>query len=219
LSSAELYDPATGTFSYTGSLVHDRGGPSGTLLPNGQALIVAGFNNNGRSMNTAELYNPASGTFSYTTYPLLQQIDDRHTATLLPNGKVLIIGGWDDYNGITGGSELYNPSTGGFSWAAGTGPGSTTFLYFTATLMQNGKVLDAGGRCFAPSYVCTWGQTTKATGLYDSVTDSVASTPPLPHDLAKATATLLQSGKVLVAGGVNNDGTTINISELYTPGP
>ena len=82
LSTAELYDANTGTFSYTGSLQHDREGQTVTLLPSGQVLIAAGKNNDGRSINTAELYDPTTGTFSYSSN-VLMALDDESTATLL----------------------------------------------------------------------------------------------------------------------------------------
>ena len=135
---------------------------------------------------------------------------------MLQTGKVLIAGGWDDTVGDSGGYELYNPLTSSFSWSPGSGPGNFAFLWYSTAPLQNGKVLFAGGRCVGSPNECTWGATTADAFLYDPSTGNAPLTVSLPHDLAKATATLLQNGQVLVAGGVNNDGTTVNISELYT---
>src|SRR6185369_1407776 len=65
--SAELYDPATGTFTTTGSLNTARSLHSATLLNNGKVLIAGGYGGNGGALSTAELYNPVTGSFKMTT--------------------------------------------------------------------------------------------------------------------------------------------------------
>src|SRR5262245_44445572 len=110
LASAELYNPGTGTWSVTGSLQTERTRHTATLLPDGMVLVAAGHGTLTRgpnfahfgALNTAELYDPTTGTFVVHS---LNSARRGHTATLLPNGKVLVAGG--DSNS----AELYDPAT------------------------------------------------------------------------------------------------------------
>src|ERR1700739_4558103 len=132
LTSAELYNPATGTFSTTGSLNTGRYGHSATLLNNGKVLIAGGTNTATGRLASAELYDPTTGTFSVTGS---LSCACGYSATLLPNGTVLFAGGFDGTNAVTS-AELYNPTTGKFS---STGSLNVARAGPSSTLLGNGK--------------------------------------------------------------------------------
>ncbi|HKZ79853.1 MAG TPA: kelch repeat-containing protein [Pyrinomonadaceae bacterium] len=136
-SSAELYDPATGSWTPTGSLNTARAFLMAILLLNGKVLAVGGGNFT-FAFKTAELYDPATGQWS-TTGSMLTARDSSSTLTLLASGKVLVVGN------VLGqkSAELYDPASG--SWTATADLHSTVRLNHEATLLLNGKVLVSGG--------------------------------------------------------------------------
>lgn len=141
MASSELYDPATGTSINTGSLGVARYSHRAILLPDGRVLVIGGLNgsNNTQPLNSAELYDPASGTWTPTGG--LTSARRGSTATLLPNGKVIVAGG-DNGTTVLSSAELYDPASG--IWTP-SGSLITPRSYHSATLLRDGQVLMAGG--------------------------------------------------------------------------
>jgi len=126
------------------------------------------------------------------------------TATLLPNGKVLVVGGFGQLDSAP---ELYDPASD--TWSP-TGPLVVTRSLGTATLLPSGKVLLAGG------IAADTGHSTTRTELYDPATNSWSAAAGMAVQRSSHSATLLPSGKILVAGGQNASG-YIATAELYDP--
>jgi hypothetical protein len=202
LSSAELYNPATGTFTSTGNLTVPREFHTATLLNNGLVLIVGGQNLSGTPAS-AELYDPATGTFAATGSLILPRVS--HTATLLSNGEVLIAGGY----GAPNEAELYDPTAGKFT---STGNLTTPRWYHTATLLDNGMVLLAGGSGTNGSGPVFYLDNAE---LYNPATKTFTATGNLNVGRQFHTATLLNNGLVLITGGLGNNGPLAS-SELYS---
>ncbi len=175
------------TWAATRDMVTPRTYPTATLLPDGTVLVAGGVRVDSEfgpaPVATAELYDPGSGSWSATGS--MTEARFHHTATLLANDKVLVLGGT---NSVIDGApsataELYDPDTG--SWTA-IGKPSEPRIGHTATLLLDGTVLVAG-ESSAEVYHPATGSWTGAKGMFEAG--------------ASHSATLLPDGRVLVVGG------------------
>ena len=204
----------SGTFTITGNLNTARYDHTATLLQNGEVLVVGGIGVNGNytSLASAELYDPQKG--KWTTTGSMSVGRTGLTATLLPNGLVLVAGGSDYYVNCYATAELYNPSTG--QWTL-TGSMSQPRCLHSATLLPNGEVLVSGGVNSIYDYSRP---TVSSAEIYNPNTGTWAPTGSLNVSRASAATLLLENGQVLAAGGYNNTGnnnpnTYLTSAELY----
>lgn len=195
-----------GAFSMTGSMTTPRFLHSGTLLPTGKVLIAGGGDEN-QELATAELYDPATGLFTSTG--TMSRPRAGHTATLLPNGKVLIVGGGMTGDNALASAEVFDPTTGTF---VTTGSMSVARVFHTATLLPSGQVLIIGGTSGAGKVFSAYA----SAEVYEPSTGTFTTVGSMNLARYLHSATLLSTGKVLIAGGSNTIDYS-NSAELYNP--
>jgi uncharacterized delta-60 repeat protein len=204
ISSAELYDPQTGTWSATGSLHTARWFHTATLLVNGKVLVTGGVDD-GVTKASSELYDPATGVWTETG--ILQDARYAHTETLLSDGRVLVTGGVKDQAPIAT-VEIYDPAAG--TWSSKPDM-STARHYHAASLLVDGRVLVTGGYA---------GQHLSSAEIYDPVANTWTSMSSMAAPRYAFGQAVLADGRVLVAGGFGVDGAGAGIlagAEIYHP--
>src|SRR5580765_2082477 len=194
LATAELYDPVTGTFSPTGNMISAQSAPS-TRLANGKVFFAGA--------DRGEIYDPATGTFALTgayadPFPVSWS-----TATLLLDGRVLVIG--FATGSFASAAELFDPESGTFNV---TGPTDDSGAAGTATLLTDGTVLVVTPTFDIPP---------DDAELYDpgSQTFTHIGTTIGYHDFSAAVR--LGDGTVLITGGQLPGGNGSSATELYLP--
>jgi hypothetical protein len=195
LTSAEIYNPATGTFTATtGSMSTRRTTQTATLLSNGTVLIAGGQGNYSGQVawNTAETYNPS--TQKFTLVGNMTTTRCQHTATLLTDGTVLLAGGQNTSGTTLSSAEIYTPSSSSF---ASTGTMTSSRIEHTATPLADGTVLIAGGfgSCGSGSNACITAE------VYTPSSRTFAMTGNMTVPRAYHSATMIYNGDILIAGG------------------
>ena len=215
VNTAELYDPVAGTFSPTGSLTgNTRQMHGAALLNDGRVLIAGGFTNDSGigGLDTAELYDADTGTFSGTASNMVHNRLGDFTTTLLPDGRVLLAGGFQNFVGgpaIDG--ELFDPGTATFSAASNT---MSTFRgKHGGTLLADGRVLLAGGENDTGFLA--------SSDLFNPSSSTFTASPAAMAITREAhTASRVANGRILMTGGqtlVGSTPTVIGGAELYDP--
>jgi N-acetylneuraminic acid mutarotase len=200
--TAEIFDPSSSTWSPTGSMSAARTGHTATLLLDGRVVVAGGVPVLSQAYaelgNIAEVFDPSSQTWT-PTQPMNAARND-HTATLLPDGTVLIAGGVvGDVLSADSTAEIFSPAL--ESWTP-AGTMSTPRAHHTATLLADGRVLVAGG---ADTNVVT--NVLNSAEVFDTSTETWTPTRSMSVARDGHTATQLLDGRVLVAGGVYMDDT------------
>lgn len=191
LSSSEIYDPTSGTFSSPIFLSGPRALHTATPLPSGHVALIGGYDGTGPypggALGTVETYDPDTATFSITGQLITPRYG--HTATMLPNGDILIAGGY--YISDLASAELYHPPTG-----TSTPTASMAVARFcpTATRLLDGRVLIAGGGRPENNDLIV------SAEVYDPNSGTFSMTGSMTTERPFGTATVLDSGKVLVTG-------------------
>src|SRR6266480_2605975 len=205
---SELYDPATNSWSASGSLGTARWSHTATLLGSGQVLVVGG--SNGSTLNACELYDPVTG--AWTSAPSTTYKRFLHAATLLQDGKVLVTGG-NPFRTALAMAEIYDPSAN--QWTA-TGRMTQGRFAHTSTLLADGTVLLAAGGTFrgCGRTICFY--RTATSEIYDEATGRFTTVSRLNQARYYHTASLMENGRVLVVGGIGGS-STLQGAEFYVP--
>ncbi len=220
--AAEIFDPAAGVWQPTGQMNQARRGHQAVVLGDGRVLVAGGISE-GELLSSAEIFDPATGRWATIAPMSVARLGN--TLTLLANGNVLVTGGTsaETASGAGGGqtirpdgtAEIYNVQTG--RWTRTGGAMSTPRFEHTATLLDDGRILIAGGQ--GPP-ISGSSAALASTEIYDPAVDSFRNSNDMSDARFNHTAVKLPDRTVLVvggAGGTNGD-TSLATAEVFNPG-
>jgi Ca2+-binding RTX toxin-like protein len=212
-SSAELFNPATNTFSSAGigSMSVPRGNPAAAPLPDGRVLVAGGRAYNVGELSSAEVFDPATNSFSSAGIGSMSVPRSGAVAAPLPDGRVLVAGGGQGV-GTGGSAEVFNPATNSFS-SAGIGSMSVPLISPAAAPLPDGRVLVAGGSTGGrgPIHLSSAQVFNPATNSFSSAGIGSMTVPR-----SGAGAAPLPDGRVLVAGGYDGSN-LLSSAEVFDP--
>ena len=201
--------PATGSgrVAATGRMAIARASHTATLLPGGWVLVAGGCTLSSCEMSndgaTAELFDPAKRIFIITGSMTTARVG--HTATLLPSGKVLIVGGFSQDH-VLASAELYDPATGTFT---ATGSMSARRADHSTTVLPGGQILIVGGFDGSARLV--------SAEMYDPETGTFTTAGEMQQPRGGHVAAVLADGRLLIAGGSSAAEDVLATAEIYDP--
>jgi hypothetical protein len=204
-ATSELFDPATRTFTLTGSLRTSRDDHAAVRLADGRVLIAGGWGGEGVLAGT-EIYDPATGVFS--DGPTMSSARAGFAATVLADGRVLLAGGYTGNHSTTATADLFDPTGNAILTAAPLRKARGS--YATARL-PDGRVLIVGGH--------DDGRALADAELFDPATSAFAPTGSMETARLKFAAAPLRDGSIIVMGGANDiEGrNAFGTTEIYDP--
>jgi len=218
LASAELYDPRSRTWSKAGSLPTPSWGHTATLLQNGKVLVVGGSAAGGvhpGSTSRAELYDPKTNTWSAAAN--MRTPRSFHTATLLPDGRVLVVGGLQAFTDVTqtvlASVEVYDPATDAWSPVP---PLAAARAKHDAILLSNHDVLVLGGTQRLGNQDAEASGALRTAELFDPASDTWSTTASMQDARILPTTMLLPDDRVLVVGDEGSNELTAEVFDSTT---
>lgn len=214
LASAEIFDPATDTWTSATAMSQFRAGSTANLLPDGRVLVAGGTRGNGNrelysvddimttSLRTTEIYDPATDTWS--AGPNMSMPKAGGVSVNLDNGEIMIAGGIT-YTTVFGikipdfadDVQFYNPTTNSFRNKSM----NEKRALFGMVKMANGKVLMSGG---AGGDIFSIGPIVKQE-VYNPNNDNFVGADPLTRAVAFSTSIALPDGTAMIVGGARGD--------------
>lgn len=222
VAAVEVFDPATGVWQATTPMNQARRGHQAVVLGDGRVMVAGGINE-GELLASVEIFDPT--TSKWTTVAPMSVPRLGSTLTLLTNGNVLVTGGTsaDTASGSGGGqtirpdatAEIYNVAAN--RWTTTAGSMSTPRFEHTATALDDGRVLIAGGQGPPIAGIVSALATTE---IYDPAVDSFRKSNDMGDARFNHTAVKLPDRTVMVVGGSGgtNGETSLSTAEVFNPG-
>lgn len=214
LKSAEIYDPQTGAWIEVNSMVHDRFHHQATKLTDGRVLVTGGNNSGNHCVAnfTTEIFDPQTGLWSKAEHMNVER--KLHSAFLLPDGSVIVIGGItlpvagnpQTCQSFTATTERFDPAS--TTWQITGNLSVPRNPIGSGAQLLDGKILIAGG--FDSETIHA------TTEIYDPGTGHWTLATPMLESRRGHTLTLLPDGRVLASGGGNLEG-ILSTAEIFTP--